>query len=165
MFCLTSNRKLSLFFLKKTTSSQVRVVHFLQEQDTFRKQIMEIVKDLPKKLQQERQTLEIVNDFGWKPSGSFAFFKFCLFFQLLNFLIFFIFFFHVLIFPLFRPPFFQGTLCLVLFFSLFCFSYFSLHLFFSFCFLICCSFLIKNVSSSFFMSFKYVSLLASNIRV
>ena len=71
--CGTSGRQMCVFvsrpmklplFFGKNGDPPKRVVDFLRGRDTSRKKIMEIVKDFDeKKLQQQRQTLEIVEDF------------------------------------------------------------------------------------------------------
>ena len=52
--------------LQKNADPPKRVVDFPLERDTFRNKIAEIVRKSTKKLQQQRETLEIIDDFSRK---------------------------------------------------------------------------------------------------
>ena len=91
-FCFTSSGNCHFSTDRKTTSHQKRVLDFLREKDTFRK-TMELVNNfVQKKLQQQRQTLEIVEDFAWKSSEISHFLEdycfSCFSFSFLDFFIF-----------------------------------------------------------------------------
>ena len=100
--CIFVSRPMKIVtFLRKNDYPPKRVVDFPLERDTFRNKIMEIVEDFDKKLQQQRQTLEIVEDFASESNFfHFSFFfhhfstflSFFSFFQFFHFLQFFIFF-------------------------------------------------------------------------
>ena len=118
-----------LTFLRENGDLPKWVVDLLRERDTFRNKIMEIFEDfVEKKLHQQRQTLDTVEDFAWK-SSKISYFTFLFIF---SFFCFFSFHSFILSFSIF-------SICCFFFFLLlhllFLFSFlFFFFFFFFFCF-------------------------------
>ena len=127
--------EINTFSSEKRRPLQIGLLIFLWEKDTFRKKTGNRSGFRRKKLQQQRQTLEIVEDCAWKSSKISMFFSFFLFFlpsffhfsfmfQLFIFHVFFLFSFSFFLFCVFLPFFF--------FFLSIRYSNFSFLLFFIF---------------------------------
>ena len=150
--CVSRPMEIDAFLRKKTLTSKL-VVDFIREQDTFRKNTGNCLGFHRRELQQQqRQTLEIVEDFACEAKtlrnlGRLAFFEFLI-----------MYFFMFFIFSIFLHfSFFHFSSCffIVLFFSvLLFFSFFPVLFRFFFCILLLpffsCLFFLLFFSPSFF---------------
>ena len=117
----------------KNADPAKRVVDFPLEGDTFRNKKHGHRRGFPrKKLQQQRQTLEIVEDFACESTClhfSFCFHHFCSFFRFFSYFLFFSIF---SFFPFFHLSFFSFFSFFFIFFHVLPFSFFFFHVLFFF---------------------------------